>query len=164
MSTKPRDRSDIVLEGTTAVWDMRIEGEFSGTYAGTFRFRTFLTPTQKIAANREFREVLGVHPLAADQHESALAFALTQLKYRIISAPPFWMSTLDTASLAGDIPDENVINEVLNASFDAESKYRTHLAEKKLSAIDRAKRAAEKIIATQNDEDQEGEEDEADEK
>lgn len=153
MSDQDRDRTDIILEGSTAVWEMRMEGEYSGTYAGTFRFRTFLTPTQKIAANREFREVLGINPLMADKHESMLAFALTQLRHRIISAPPFWNSTLDTSSMAGDIPDENVIQEVLNASFDAENKYRKYLAEKKLDGIDRAKRAAEKIIAGQEEED-----------
>lgn len=137
-------RPDIIIEGTTASWSINLEGEVSGTYTGTFRFRCVLSPTQKIAANREMRALLGEHPLLTPEHESFLAYSLSQLKYRIISAPPFWNS--GDNGYGGDIPDENVLTEILNAAIGAEVKYREQINQRKLDALERAKAAAERIL------------------
>ena len=139
-------REDIVIEGSTATWEMRLEGEIHGTYTGTFRFRCFLTPTQRIAAGREHRELLGSNAALADTHDFNVAFSLTQLKYRILSAPPFWSSTLQANGMSGDIPDENIIDVVLQAAVDAELKYKAQLKKKKVDAIERAKKAAESLL------------------
>lgn len=136
--------SDIIIEGTTASWSINTEGSISGTFVGQFRFRCVLNPTQRIAANREMRALLGDHPLLVPEHESFLAYALTQLKYRIITAPPFWKSA--ESGWEGDIPDENVISEVLNAAINAEVKYKEQLDERKLEALERAKKSAEAIL------------------
>lgn len=146
---------NIIIEGTTANWDMRLEGDIAGTYAGTFKFRCYLTPMQKIAANREMRELLGAHATMAPEHESNLAFALTQLKHRIVSAPPFWTSV--TSGMSGDIADANVILAVLDAAYAAELKYINHVKEKKLSAVTRAKAAAEAMLNSQGKDDFEDE-------
>jgi hypothetical protein len=137
-------KSDIVIEGTTASWSIHMEGDVSGTFNGTFRFKCFLTPTERIAANREMRALLGEHPMLVPEHESFLAYALTQLKYRIITAPPFWKS--GESGWAGDLPDSNVISEVLNAAVEAEVKYKDELNKRKLEHLDRAKKAAEAIL------------------
>jgi hypothetical protein len=136
---------------------MRLDGNIHGTYVGAFRFKCYLSPLQQIAANREYREILGPNPSFASEHESFLAYALTQLKYRIISAPPFWASQ-NPATLAGDIADENIISAVLDAALGSEIKYKSQLKKKKLDAVARAKAATEKLM---NDE--EGEDEDEDE-
>lgn len=148
-----KERTDIIIEGNTATWEMKVDGIINGTYTGTFRFRCYLTPTQQIAASREMREMLGPQMTMAPEHESFLAYALTQLKQRIISAPPFWSSQ----SVPGDLPDENVISLVLDAAIGAELKYKKQLAQRKLEAIERAKQAAERMLSTKDVDEDEGE-------
>lgn len=133
-------RTDLIIENNTATWDMRIEGDIAGTYAGAFRFKCYLSPLQQIAANREYRELLGPNPTFASEHESFLAYALTQLKYRIITAPPFWAAT-NTATLAGDVADENVISAVLDAALGSEIKYKSQMKKRRQEAIERGKAA-----------------------
>lgn len=151
-------RTDLIIQGNTATWDMRLDGNIHGTYVGAFRFKCYLSPLEQIAADRERRELLGPQPFAANEHESFLAYALTQLKYRIVSSPPFWASQ-NPAKLEGDIADENVIAAVLDAALGSEMKYKSQLKKKKLDAIDRAKAATEKLM-NDNDEDNKDKEDE----
>lgn len=155
-------QKEIVINGTTASWEMRMEGAIQGTYSGTFVFRCFLTPTQRLAAGREHRELLGTNPQLASEHDDNLAFTLSQLKYRIISAPPFWTSTLQLNNVAGDIPDTDVIDRVLDAAVAAELKYREQLKQKKQEAIERAKKAAERMLKLRDESDNEGENQEVD--
>jgi hypothetical protein len=96
---------------------------------------------------------MGPNPTFASEHESFLAYALTQLKYRIVSAPPFWVSQ-NPATLAGDIADENIISAVLDAALGAEIKYKSQLKKKKLDAIARAKAATEKLMEGDEDADE----------
>jgi len=144
-------RSDIQISGTTATWEMRLEGEISGTYTGVFKFRTYLTPLQSIGANREYRELLGVNPLSAPEHESFLCYALCQLKYRVIEAPPFWSATLQSSTMAGNIPDESIISSVLEAAINAETMYKNQLQERKLAALKVANAEVEAIVKAQNE-------------
>ena len=145
-------RQDILIEGDTATWEIRAEGDVLGTYTGTFKFRCFLTPTQRLAAGREHRELLGRHPTLATTHDDNLAFSLSQLKYRVISAPPFWTSTVQQNGTAGDIPDDKVIDVILEAAVAAELKYKAQLKLKKSNAIERAKKAAESLLKLRNQE------------
>lgn len=150
-------RQDIIIQGTQATWEMNLTGEINGTYTGSFVFRCFLTPTQRLAAGREYRELLGNHPTLAEPHEDNLAFSLCQLKYRIISAPPFWTSTLQANNMAGDLPDENIIDSVLESAIAAELKYKAQLKNKKKDAIERAKKAAERLLKLRDEEKDESE-------
>lgn len=143
------DRPDIIIEGNTAKWDMKVDGDINGTYIGEFRFRCFLTPVQQIAANREYRDMLGPNMTMAPEHESFLAYCLTQLKYRILSAPPFWGSS----SVPGDIPDDNVLLKVLDAAVSAETKFRGNIKKKKEEAIQKAMKAAERLLKQQDEDD-----------
>lgn len=156
MADNELDRSDIIIEGETATWPINMEGDIQGTYTGTFRFRCFLTPVQKLTASREYRELLGSNPSLALENDVNLAFSLAQLKQRILSAPPFWTSSVQVSGHSGDIPDENVINAVLDAAVSAELKYRKQLKKRKEEAIQKAKKAAEKML-TQQEESDEGE-------
>ena len=144
-----QDRPDIVLESNnTASWDMRLDGDINGTYFGKFIFRCFLTPSQQIAANRDYRSMLGDNPTMAPQHESFLAYCLTQLKFRIIQAPPFWNSS----GTGGDLADDNVLSAVLDAAISAEVKFRNQLKKKKEQTLERAKSAAEKVATKKEEE------------
>lgn len=158
-------RSDIIIEGHQAKFQLAAHGAINGTYAGEFVFRCFLSPSQQIAANREYRELLGPNPTMAGEHETFLAYALSQLKYRVIQSPPFWTATLQINGLAGDILDEEVITQVLDAAVHAQLKYRHEMDKQKMALIERAKAAAEKILAgkdivKEEDLDDEDEEDE----
>jgi hypothetical protein len=146
MAKKEVGRSDIIIEGNTARWDIKLDGDINGTYLGTFRFKCYLLPSEKLAAGREYRELLGANPTMANKHEDNLAFSLAQLKYRILSAPPFWTSTLQQTAISGDLPDENVIDAVLRAAVEAELKYAAQAKSKRTDAIERAKKAAERLI------------------
>lgn len=139
-------RTDISIEGNVATWNMSSKGVVQGTYIGSFRFKCYLTPTEKLAAGREYRELLGSNASLAFKNEDNLAFSLSQLKYRILSAPPFWSSAVGINGLAGDLPDENIIDEVLEAAVAAELKFTAELQKKKEEAIKKTKEAAEKIL------------------
>lgn len=139
-------RTDVIIEGNTATWQIQSTGSVQGTYTGTFRFKCYLTPTEKLAAGRDYRELLGVNASLAFKNEDNLAFSLAQLKYRILSSPPFWSSAVGINGLAGDIPDENIIDLVLDAAVAAELKFTAQLQLKKEEAIKKAKEAAEKIL------------------
>lgn len=133
---------DIQLNGSIATWEMHANGTVAGTYTGTFKFRCYLTPLQKIAAGREQRALLGESRSWVEtpdyEHEAWLSYALTQLKYRVMSAPPFWTSAGVNKSHEGDIPDENVLEVILDAAIRAELKYKKHLKKLKDDAIERA--------------------------
>lgn len=161
MADQDLDRKDIIIEGNTATWEIQLDGDINGTYTGSFRFKCFLTPTQRLAASREHRELLGENPTIALEHEYNLAYALSQLKYRIVSAPPFWTSSLQASNMPGDLPDENIIMAVLDAAIGAELKYRKQLKNKKTDAIERAKKAAERLLKLQEEDDNESKGEEA---
>lgn len=139
------DRSDIKLDGSTALWEMKADGVIHGTYMGTFRFRCYLSPLQQIAAGREERELLGTNIALAPEHERFLAYALSQLKYRVITAPPFWSSANPNGNLAGDVADEEIVSAVLDAAINAEVMYKKELKKRRDSAIERAKTLGEQM-------------------
>lgn len=154
-------RTDITIQGTQASWQIQAEGLINGLYTGLFTFRCFLTPTQVIAANRERREILGANHNGAEDIDSELAFCLTQLRQRILTAPPFWTTPAQTSGMPGDIPDIEIIFEVLNAAMDAEKMYQEQTAQRKRDAAERAKKAAERFLKQQASETSEEDENEA---
>lgn len=146
-------RKDIHIEGNQATWNISTVGDILGTYTGTFRFKCFLTPSERLAAGRLYRELLGSNPTLVTEHEDNLALTLSQLKFRIISGPPFWSSAIGLDEIAGDIPDEMVLNSILDAASASELKFLAQLQEKKKDLIEKAKKAAEKVLE-QDDEDE----------
>jgi hypothetical protein len=139
------ENEDLRIDGDVSTWEMRMEGNVSGTYVGVFKFKCYLTPLQAIAAGKEQRELLGSNMALATDHESFLAYALTQLKQRIIQAPPFWASASPNKAIEGDLPDENIIEAVLDAAIRSELKYKTDRKAKKEAAIARADAAVKAI-------------------
>lgn len=130
------------FEGSTATWEINLDGPIHGTYLGKFKFRCFLTPSQKITANRDYLQMIGTNPTFIEQDAGFLAFALSQLKQRIIKAPPFW----DATGTAGDVSDHNILMAVLDASISAEEAYRAKLTEDKGTNLKNAKKSVEALI------------------
>jgi hypothetical protein len=135
------ENEDIRIEGDVATWEMHMDGDILGTYVGVFKFRCYLDPLSNIAAGAEQRALLGSNMALATDHDSFLAYALTQLKQRIISAPPFWASASPNKAVAGNLPDENVIEAVLDAAVRSEIKYKLEKKKRKEEAIERANAA-----------------------
>lgn len=129
------DESEIRIDGPTALWDINFTGAIEGSYLGTFRFRTSITPLQEIDADKNYRELLGTHPDSAPIRIQNLAYALTQLKQRVIEAPPFWA---DNSLYPGSsVKDAEVIELVYQAAMLAEIKHRNALKARQLEAIEK---------------------------
>ena len=146
------DNTDIKINGNIATWVMPLtEGEYLGSYKGAFEFFCYLSPTQQLEAGREFRAFVGSQGASASETELNLAYALSQLKFRIKSAPPFWNATKQDSSYAGDIPDLNIIMLVLKAADRAEELFKEILFEERQALLERSLKAAEEILKKEND-------------
>lgn len=144
---------DIIIDGSHATWVMpRMDGNLGGTYTGRFVFKCFLLPTATLQAAREYRDLLGSLAVQATDAESDLAFALTQLKHRIISSPPFWSSTLQESGIAGNIGDLNVIASVLDAALRAESQFKANVLKERTEILDHTIKVGEDLLKSQNKE------------
>lgn len=140
-------RNDLSIEGNVCTWNIATHGDIQGLYTGNFKFKCYLTPSEKLAAGRAYRELLGSNAALAFKSEDNLAFALSQLRYRIISAPPFWNSAIGVDGQGGDIPDEKVLDAILEAAMSSELKYIAQLQNKKEQIIKKTKESAEKLLA-----------------
>ena len=96
------------------------------TYIGKFKVTCTPTPLQIIAADSEYRRLLGQNPAFASETVSNLAFALSQLQQRVLKSPPFWDDG-DTFPAGGQIKDIEVINEILDLALEAEIEFKDKL-------------------------------------
>jgi hypothetical protein len=146
--------TDLVIEGSTATWTMsNVQGLIGGTYNGTFKLRCFLSPTEELGASRLYRELLGPHASLSSEDESYLAYALTQLKYRVISAPPFWYTPQQAGEMPGSIPDKNVLLLVLDASARAAAAFQAKMTAERDTVLKKTIQSAEDLIQQEGDED-----------
>lgn len=138
METKVK-QTDIFIQNDHATWNMVHLGALGGRYEGTFKFSCFLSPMQVISADKDYRDLLGNNPTLASSLADNLAYALSQLKYRVLEAPPFWN---DGSRFPGSsVKDIDVIDLVLEASIVAEIKYREELSKRHEDAIVKLKTA-----------------------
>ena len=140
-------RSDIVIEGNVATWSISMKGDIQGTYHGVFKFKCYLSPTEQLAAGRDYRELLGPNASLAFAKEDNLAYTLAQLKHCVISAPPFFTSAVGVNGYIGDIVDENVLDAIFEAAMASRLKYIAMLENKKEEMLKKAKASAEKLLA-----------------
>jgi hypothetical protein len=135
--------SDITIENDTASWGITYQGQIGGTYLGVFRFRTFLTPAQLLEADRDFRELLGPNAQFAATNAENIAYALAQLKQRIIESPPFWRETSSRFG-GSSVKDLDCLDLVLEAAVASEIKYRKLLAIRHEEALKKLQAVVEK--------------------
>lgn len=149
METKVKE-SDISIENETALWQLNFQGQIGGTYLGLFRFKTFLTPAQVIDADRDFRELMGPNLQYAATNAENIAYALAQLKHRVIESPPFWRDG-SSRFPGSSVKDLECLELVLEAAIACELKYRKEIAKKheeslkKLQAVIEKRKVEEKI-------------------
>jgi hypothetical protein len=89
------------------------------TYEGPFRVKSGLSPFDELSASRDMRALLGEHGVQATDHEVNIAYALSQMKYRLIEGPLFWSEKAREGFGGADL-DSNVIIAVLTAAVEAE--------------------------------------------
>jgi hypothetical protein len=95
-------------------------------YVAGFVVKAFLNPIDRLSADKFRRELLGPNPESAGEEEKTMAFALSQLKYRIIEAAPFWFKGSDIGGAA--LKNDNIIYHVFNLATKAEEEYGKLLA------------------------------------
>lgn len=125
-----------------ASWDLNITAPIGGTYQGAFKFRTGLSPIQEIEADRDYRDLLGKNAEFAATHIESLAYALAQLRHRVVSGPPFWFDGVSKFP-GSQVRDQEILQIVFEASVAAEVKYRKLLQDKHKSAVERLTKAIE---------------------
>lgn len=138
------EENDVTIDAHgVASWDLNIFAPIGGTYMGHFKFRTVLSPLQEIEADRDYRDLLGKNAEFAATYVENFAYALAQLRQRVISAPPFWMDGISKFP-GSQIRDKEVLEVVLEAAVTAEVKYRKSLSDKHKTAVERLAKALEK--------------------
>lgn len=146
------ERPDIKIDtnSNTATWELRADGLYNGTYVGTFRARLYLTPLQQLSASRDERALLGVNPALAEEHTAFLAYALAQLRYRLVSSPPFWHgANPNSEGYGGDLADESIISLVLDFAISAQEKHKNILKKRKEDAIKKSLAIGEQVLKQQ---------------
>ena len=97
-------------------------GEKTGqSYIGTFKVQCIMSPMDIIEADKLYRYLLGENIAWASQQAQNFALALSQLKYRVIEAPPFWEN--DTNIAGSHVKDYNVIIEIFDKALLAEETF-----------------------------------------
>lgn len=111
---------EVDLENATATFRIDLVGKKTReSYKGVFKVRCILNPMAFINADKTYRDLVG-DPSKAHEHANALAFALAQLKYRVLKEAPFWTNKEFPGS---HIEDDNIIIEVLNRALYCEEKF-----------------------------------------
>ena len=135
--------NDVTIENGIAIWDLNLTAPIGGTYQGTFKFRCALTPMQELEADRDYRELLGKNAEFANTRSENLAYTLSQLRQRVIQGPPFWNDGTSRFP-GGQIKDSEILEVVLEASVQAEIKYREQLRDKHKKSIESLKKAIQR--------------------
>jgi len=117
--------SEIRFDGSVAEFDYHGVGERTNTtYMGVFRVKTILSPMDMLKADRMYRELIGsVNPHMASKESQNFAFALSQLKIRIIESPDFYKNK----ELDGSHLDSNILIDIINKAIDAEDEYKKQI-------------------------------------
>ena len=119
---------NISLNGSKASFELNLVGQRTKqTYMGTFVCKCVLNPIEEVRADSLYREFLGnVNAHLASPRITDIAFALAQLKYRLVEFPQFWKSE----GINGSDVDENVLITVLNICFEAQTLYENKSTER----------------------------------
>jgi hypothetical protein len=142
-NNSPVNEDNLIVNGAVATYDFIDEGDIAGSYKGVFKFNTCLSPMELIYADRDLRQLIGDNPAFVNTEIENLAYALSQLKYRVIEAPPFWKEN-NSPYGGAHIKDTRIINHVFAAAIQAEIKFRDGLKEKRAKAKEQLEKLVEK--------------------
>lgn len=97
---------------------------------GLVKVKCILSPLEYINSDALYRELLGkINPQLASEYVNQLAYAISQLKYRVIQAPE-WFYSDNSLIREGSHLDDNVLFYLLDKSVEAEQKFREGIEEK----------------------------------
>jgi hypothetical protein len=108
-----------------------------------FKFLCSLNPIQYIEADKDYRELLGKNAEFVSTHADTIAYALAQLRQRVLDAPPFWYEK-GTRYGGSGLKDHEILEVILEAAVKSEVKYRQELQKKHEEAINKLKEALDK--------------------
>jgi hypothetical protein len=114
--------SDFRFNGSIAEFDFQGIGEKSNTsFMGTFKVKCVISPIDYLKADRLYRELIGpVNPHLASKDAQNYAFALSQLKFRMIESPDFFKNK----EIDGGHLDQNILIDLINLAVDAEHEFK----------------------------------------
>lgn len=114
--------SDVIrIEGSEANFTINVVGNITKeTYMGKYKVKCILSPLEEIEADKIYRELLGNNYHLSDENIKQKAFALAQLKVRVLEYPPFWDNDFIGG---GHVPDSNVILDVLELAIESQEKF-----------------------------------------
>ena len=142
--------SDFRFEGSKAFFDFSSVGDRTNTtYMGEFCVKCVLSPIDSLKADRLYRELIGsINPHLASQDAKNFAFALSQLKQRVLESPDFFKNR----EIDGGHLDSNVLIGIVNQAIEAEEEYK-NLQDEKTKKIQEmlAKRIRNKDIEPEPD-------------
>jgi len=120
--------SDFRFEGSKAYFDFSSVGDRTNTtYMGEFCVKCVMSPMDHLKADRLYRELIGsINPHLASQDAKNYAFALSQLKQRVLESADFFKNR----ELDGSHLDSNVLIGIINKAIEAEEEYKEQQDEK----------------------------------
>jgi hypothetical protein len=136
------DKTQIDYMMGTATFYINMEANSSKqTLKGTFKVKCVLSPLEYINSDSMYRELLGkTNPQYASDYVNQLCYALSQLKYRVVSCPA-WFKNIETG-IDGSSIDDNILLYILDKCVEAEADYRKGIEER----YDKAREAVRKAI------------------
>lgn len=104
------------IDGNRAVYELpKTKGKSGIYYEGKFTFIRLLSAKQKLGIGKLYRELLGERHEYATESEQYMAFAISQLEYRVVDSPDFFKKN------GSDIVDMEILTSILEAALDAET-------------------------------------------
>lgn len=98
-----------------------LDGESNESYVGEFKVKLILSPLETLAIDRDYRELIGpINPLMASNDANNIAFALSNLKHRILAYPSFWKGS---GYDGGHLP-KSVLYKILDLSIECQDKFK----------------------------------------
>lgn len=131
--TEKMNLNNITLDLNLATATFRLNGDIGSvtrtTYTGVFTVRAVLDPARELAAGRLYRSLLGPQFQQASDHEANMAFALSQLQQRVLTAPPWWDSAPGQDIRGSNILDTDILLKVLDLCIKSQEEYQNALRE-----------------------------------
>jgi len=120
--------SDVKLDGSLAEFHFDGIGKNSGeSFSGDFTVKCYLNPIEVLKSDRLYRDLMGAtSPHLASSEAQNFAFALSQLKFRMVKSPAGWKNT----EIDGGHLDDNIVVGVLNKAIEAQMLYKERSVER----------------------------------
>ena len=126
--------------GTATFFVDMVAAADKATYKGQFKVKCILNPLEYINSDALYRELLGkTNPQYASEYVSQLAYALSQLKYRIIKSPSWFKN--NSTGVDGSNVDDKILLQIFEKTIQAEEDYRKGIEERYNSAKEEVKKA-----------------------